>query len=237
MRSTPLSVRGLFPILVLVAGVASGEKGAPALSWPQFRGTNASGVDRSANPPIEIGLDKAVLWKIEVPWSPSSPVIWGERIFLTTFHDGQLETHCYNRADGRLLWSRGIKPEGVEDFHRSDGSPAASTPATDGKLVVSYFGSFGLICYDFEGDELWRYPMPVALSGGQYGSGTSPIIVGNRVILNRDQFHLSSLLALDLKTGKMLWETPRPIPRGASGHRCTGTMTATTRSWSRHPAS
>jgi len=185
--------------------------------WPQFRGANAAGTSDTAKPPVAIGPTQGVLWKIEVPWSPSSPCIWGNRIFLTTFHDGQLETRAYDRRDGRLLWSRGLKAEKVEEFHSTDGSPAAATPATDGKRVVSYFGSFGVICYDQNGKELWRHPLPVALSGGSYGSGTSPVIMGDRVILNRDQAVNSSLLALSLNTGKTLWETPRPEFGGGFG--------------------
>ena len=186
-------------------------------NWPQFRGVNGSGLATGAKPPTKIGPSEGVLWSVAVPWSPSSPVIWGGRIFLTTFHDGQLEVRCHDRGDGRLLWARGIKPEEIEDFHRADGSPAASSPATDGRRVVSYFGSFGLICHDFDGKELWRHPLPQALSGGRFGTGTSPIIVGNRVILNRDQYQYSSLLALELETGRKAWETLRPEITGSFG--------------------
>ena len=185
--------------------------------WPQFRGANGAGVAVDAHPPEKIGPRENVRWSVEVPFSPSSPCVWGERIFLTTFHDGELQTRCYGRGDGRLLWSRGIKPDGVEVFHRSDGSPAASTPATDGRRLVSYFGSFGLICHDLEGRELWRHPLSLALSGGQYGTGTSPVIFGNRVVLNRDQAEFSSLLAVDLETGEKVWDTPRPDAGGSFG--------------------
>jgi outer membrane protein assembly factor BamB len=194
--------------------LAAGE--APQ-SWPQFRGTNAAGVAESARPPVKVGPSEALLWKVEVPWSPSSPAIAGERIFLTTFVDGELQTRCHSCADGSLLWSQNVKPATLEVFHRSDGSPAAATPATDGKRVVSYFGSFGLLCYDLDGKELWRHPLPVALSGGGFGSGTSPVIAGNLVLLNRDQDENSSLLAVDLETGKTVWETPRPDARGSFG--------------------
>ena len=78
----------------------------------------------------------------------------------------------------------------LELFHNSEGSPAASTPAANGHRVVSYFGSFGLVCYDFKGKELWRFSLPLALSGGSYGSGTSPIIVGKRVILGVRPEHI-----------------------------------------------
>jgi outer membrane protein assembly factor BamB len=83
--------------------------------------------------------------------------------------------------------------------------------------VVSYFGSFGLVSYDLRGKELWQYRLPVADSGGGFGSRTSPIVVGNLVILNRDQTENSSLLAVDLRTGKKAWETARPEATGSFG--------------------
>lgn len=187
-------------------------------NWPQFRGPNGSGVAPKAKPPINFGPTNRVRWSIDVPWSPSSPCVWGDRIFLTTFVDGELQTHCYSTRTGDLFWSRGIKPQKVEIYHSTEGSPAASTPATDGKHVVSYFGSIGLVCHDFKGKELWRRRLPVALSGGSYGSGTSPIIVGKKVILSRDQdANLSSLVAVELGTGKIAWETPRPDVVGGFG--------------------
>jgi outer membrane protein assembly factor BamB len=82
---------------------------------------------------------------------------------------------------------------------------------------VSYFGSFGVVCHDLDGRELWRHPLPVAQSAGQYGSGTSPVIIGTTVLLNRDQHRYSSLLALDLETGAKRWETPRPDAAGSFG--------------------
>ena len=158
-----------------------------------------------------------MLWSIDVPWSPSSPCIWGGRIFLTTFSDGELQTRGYDQRDGTLLWTRGSKAEKLEKFHPLDSSPAASTPACDGRHVVSYFGSLGVICHDRMGRELWRHPLPIAISGGSYGSGASPILVGKFVILSRDQDRDSSLLALDVTTGRTAWEAPRPDASGSFG--------------------
>jgi outer membrane protein assembly factor BamB len=207
------------PLAVLLFGATCSFASAPDQTaiWPQFRGVNSAGVAPDATPPLKIGPTEGVLWSVEVPWSPSSPSIWGDRIFLTTFHEGRLETRCHDRTDGRLRWSRSVQPESIEDHHRFDGSPAASTPATDGRHVVSYFGSFGLICHDVDGNERWRHPLPLALSGGRFGTGTSPVIVGNRVLLNRDQYQYSSLLALELETGRKLWDTPRPEVAGSFG--------------------
>ena len=81
--------------------------GAPAASngWPQFRGPNGGGTSPAAKPPVEIGPNEGVLWKVEVPWSPSSPILWEARLFLSTFHEGQLETRAHERRTGRLLWA------------------------------------------------------------------------------------------------------------------------------------
>ena len=209
--------RSLPAVLLFIAtgALISAEPSAP--NWPQFRGVNAAGVAADAKPPAKISPTQNVLWSIKVPWSPSSPTVWGDKIFLTTFEDGQLETRCHDRTDGKLLWAQKIKPEKIEIFHGTDGSPAASTPATDGTHVVSYFGSFGLICHDTAGKELWRHPLPLAISGGSFGTGTSPIIAGNRVLLNRDQDLGSALLAVDVETGKTIWETPRPEAMGSFG--------------------
>ena len=201
--------KNLFLIFAVAIGVV-GSANASETWWPQFRGPNCSGVSESAKPPIEFGSGTNQLWKISVPPGASSPCVWGDRIFLTAFDGGKLETHCYQRHDGKLLWKRDAKAEALEEFHSTEGSPAASTPATDGKRVVSYFGSCGLICYDVAGKELWRHPLPVAQTVGGFGSGSSPLIAGGLVLVNRDQLKNCSLLAVDLRTGKKAWETARP---------------------------
>jgi outer membrane protein assembly factor BamB len=202
--------------MVLVAAAACAANGATP-SWPGFRGLNSSGVALDAKPPIDLSPTNSVLWKVQVPWSPSSPCIWDDQIFLTTFSEGELQTRCYRRQDGTLAWSRGLKPDKLEHFHGTDSSPAVPTPATDGRRVVSYFGSFGLICYDRKGTELWRHPMPLAFSAGGYGTASSPLIAGNLVVINRDQNEGSTLLAVDLRSGKTAWEIPRLDARGSFG--------------------
>jgi len=179
-------------------------------SWPQFRGPNCSGVSETAQPPAEFGPGTNQLWKVAVPAGLSSPVISGDRIFLTAFDGGKLEVHCYDRKNGKQLWKQGVPSEKLEEFHTTEGSPAASSCATDGKLVVSYFGSFGLVCHDISGKEMWRHPLPLAETAGGFGTGCSPTLAGDLVILNRDLLKGCSLLAVNLKTGKLAWQTPRP---------------------------
>jgi len=120
-------------------------------------------------------------------------------------------------VDGTLAWTAPVKPDKLETYHSTESSPAASTPATDGTHLVSFFGSFGLICYDLEGKELWRHPLPVALSLGGYGTASSPVISGDRVVVSRDRDEASSLLALSLATGEKVWEAPRPDSYGSFG--------------------
>ncbi|HRI16748.1 MAG TPA: PQQ-binding-like beta-propeller repeat protein, partial [Verrucomicrobiota bacterium] len=195
----------------LMFTVWAAHAAAPAIpSWPDFRGPNGGGVSSDAKPPSGISPTQNVLWSVEVPWSPSSPTVWGERVFLTTFAEGKLETRAYSAKDGRLLWARIAPAEKLEEFHGTEGSPAAGSAVTDGTQVVSYFGSFGLIAYDLDGRELWRYPLPIARTAGNFGSGTSPLLAGGRVILNRDLASGSALLSVDAKTGKKVWETLRP---------------------------
>jgi len=206
-----------FALFCLFAVAAASVARGATPSWPAFRGPNSSGVSTEAKPPVKIGPTNSVLWKIPIPWSPSSPCLWGDQIFLTAFADGELQTRCYQRTDGKLAWSRGLKPDKLETYHRTESSPATSSPATDGERVVSYFGSFGLICYDRKGNELWRHELPVALSLGGYGTATSPLIAGNLVVVSRDRDEGSSLLAVDLLTGKKVWETARPDSYGSFG--------------------
>lgn len=178
--------------------------------WPHFRGPNCSGVSTTATPPAEFAPGTNQLWKVTAPSGMSSPCVWRDRIFLTAFEGGKLQTLCYQRSDGKLLWQRDAKADTLEEFHATEGSPAASTCATDGERVVSYFGSCGLVCHDFSGKELWRHPLPVAQTAGSFGTGGSPLIAGGLVLVNRDQIKQCSLLAVDLLSGRKVWETPRP---------------------------
>jgi outer membrane protein assembly factor BamB len=182
--------------------------GAAAASenWPQFRGPNASGVAPGDHAlPVEFGVDRNVAWKTAVPSGHSSPCIWGDRIFLTAFspESRKLEVLCLDRNSGKLLWRRDAPAERIENVH-SVSNPATATPATDGERVYAYFGSCGLLCFDFAGDLKWSVPLPVAAT--RFGSGTSPIVTGEQVILNRDTGPEAYLLAVDRRTGKTLWK-------------------------------
>jgi len=176
-------------------------------NWPQFRGINCSGIAaEDQNPPISFGPDKNVLWKTSLPAGYSSPSIWGDCIFITGIEKEPklLKLFCINRNDGTIRWEEGIA---VEEFERTHwvSSPASATPSADGERVYFYFGSYGLLCYDFNGKLQWKLPMPVP--GSNHGMGTSPIVTGGLVILNcfLDQ-NDPRLLAINKHDGSIVWK-------------------------------
>jgi outer membrane protein assembly factor BamB len=180
--------------------------------WPQFRGADHSGVADDQKPPLKFGPKENLAWKVPVPPGASSPIVVGDRIVLTAFEGGKLITVCYSRVDGKELWRADSKARQIEQYHPTEGSPAASTAASDGKRVVVYFGSVGLICYDFEGKELWRFDLPTAQTNKEFGTGTSPIISDGLVYLARDLSKDSAVYALDLATGSQKWKAERKQP-------------------------
>jgi outer membrane protein assembly factor BamB len=194
--------------------LSSGARGEDRLAWPQFRGPGGSGVADDQQPPVEIGPDKNVKWKVPVPSGISSPIVAGKLLVITAFEDEKLYTIAYDRGDGKEVWRAAAPTSQIEKFLKSDGSPAASTCATDGQRIVSYFGSCGLVCYDLAGKELWKYDLPMAET--VFGSGTSPILAHGAVILVRDEPKGSKIIALDAATGGLQWEQKRQSPMSYS---------------------
>ena len=193
------------------------------LTWPQFRGQHASGVAAgNSSLPSTFGPDENLLWKTPLPDGVSSPCIWKGRIFLTGFskETQTLEAFCIDRSDGDVLWRRPLTSTTIEKVHEVS-SPANSTPATDGKHVFVYFASYGVLCYDFDGNELWKHALPFRQIS--FGNGASPIVANGKVILNLDSPHprgprgaaaqttksSSQIVAFDCETGEAVWETTR----------------------------
>ena len=145
--------------LLAVAGLAAPSSAQPP-AWPQFRGPDAAGVADGAAVPTQFSLTKNLAWKVPCPAGLSAPVVAGGKIFLTGFADKKLFTLAYDAKTGAELWRDQAPADRVEKFHATEGSPAASTCATDGTRVVSYFGSCGLVCHDLEGKKLWAFALP-----------------------------------------------------------------------------
>jgi outer membrane protein assembly factor BamB len=202
-------MKGMIAFVAMGVFAAIGWSADESLAWPRFRGPNGSGVADGQKPPVEFGPDKNVKWKISAPEGLSSPIVAGDNIVLTAFEGGKLYTIAYRRSDGKEAWRADAGAKEIEKYLKSEGSPAASTPATDGKRIVSYFGSCGLICYDLSGKELWRFEMPTVTTWGNFGSGTSPVLADGNVILVRDESKDPKIIAVDATTGTLKWEKKR----------------------------
>ena len=198
-------------IAVLLLMHSAGTTRANEPMWPRFRGPNGSGLAAEGqNPPVEFGPEQNLLWKTPVPSGHSSPCIWGDHIFLTGFdkEKKELQVFCIERSSGKIRWSRIVPAEKIEKVH-SMSSPAAPTPTSDGKHVYIYFGSYGLLCYDYEGNEKWCKPIPIP--SNKYGSDASPTLYDQLLLINCDQKTDSYILAVNLHNGETAWKRDRPM--------------------------
>jgi outer membrane protein assembly factor BamB len=201
-------------LVVLLCSVLPAAAQDPDDAWPQFRGANASGVAAgAASPPLEFGPTKNQLWKTTLPTGHSSPAVWRDRIFLTAVDasNKKLETIALDRATGQIVWRQSTTVEQLERVHVM-GNAATATPAVDGERVYVYFGSYGVIAYDLKGQLAWQAPMAVLQNG--FGSGTSPVVAGDLVLINRQEPKDPFIVALDRKTGKEVWKRRYQIPPG-----------------------
>jgi outer membrane protein assembly factor BamB len=226
----------------------AGTKGPP-LNWPSFRGPNGTGVADGQQPPVSWDLKAGtkVRWKTPIPGlGHSCPVVWGNRVFLTTAVSGDKDPKirvgnygdvdsvndkskhtwhvlCLDRDSGKVLWTR-TAYEGVPKIKRHlKGSQANCTPATDGRHVVACFGSEGLYCYDFAGKLLWKRDLSTLDTSFaidqeyEWGFGNSPLIHDGLAILQCDLSRDSFIAAFNVETGEKVWSTPRDeIPSWSS---------------------
>ncbi len=239
---------------VLAAGTADAQPGAappateksdapkaPSPHWPQFRGPGASGVaDGHALPTTwDVAENKGVKWKTEIiGLGHSGPVIWGDRLFVTTAVSGKKDPQlkhglygdivpviddtehtwhviCLDKNTGAILWNREAF-SGVPKIKRhTKATHANSTAATDGEHVIAFFGSEGLYCYTVDGELKWKKDFGVldagyfAMKNAQWGFGSSPIIHDGKVIVQCDVQDNPFVAALDIRDGRELWRTPR----------------------------
>ncbi len=186
---------------------------AETAEWSRFRGPNGGGAIDAGALPIEVGLDRNLLWRTEVPAGDSSPVLGADRIFLTASEAEALYTIALDRETGAELWRREAPRPRTETLDNRNG-PASPSPVTDGERVWVFFGDFGLLCYAADGEELWRYP--IGPFDNLYGMGASPILAAGNVVLVVDQQQDSHVLAVNADSGEFAWRTERPAAR--SGH-------------------
>ena len=185
-----------------------------ATDWPQLRGPNGAGLCASCGEfPTEFGPDKNVIWKTAVPEGSSSPILVGDRIFLTAAEGDELITLCLNRTTGKELWRRSI-PAPREEPQNDLNDPAAPTAAVSDDNVFVFFAEFGLVGYSFEGEELWQ--IPLGPFNSQHGLAASPVYADGKVILVADQDTEAYILGVDASNGEIAWKTPRHVINGYS---------------------
>jgi len=197
------SISKIVAVLVLLnVGIVFGQS-----NWAQFRGSGGLGISNETEQlPVEFNQTKNMLWSCEINKGNSSPCVWGDRIFLTGFENKTLETYCIDRKSGNNVWKKTIPVEKLRRIHPIN-SHATSTPATDGERVYIYFGLYGLLCYDFEGNEVWKRPMKT--TDIMYGPSASPILAKDYLIFINDSRSESYLEAINPKTGETVWKTDR----------------------------
>ena len=227
-------MKPVVPLLILVtASVASAQ------NWPSFRGPNASGV-AAGNAPTSWNGEKSsnVVWKTAIPgFSHSSPIIWGNKIFLITAISSDPATkfaakgqgvglatdtvkhtwqiYSLDKVSGKVLWSK-TAYEGTPRAKRHiKATQANSTPVTDGRYVVAMFGSQGLDCYDLDGKVIWKKDVGILDPGlwddptSSWGHASSPVINKDLVIIQADGHKQSFIAAYNLKDGSQAWRVER----------------------------
>jgi len=219
---------------ILLAAVAVCLSPAPAENWPQFRGADARGVADWASYPTIWSATENIAWKAAIPgrgWS--SPVIWGDRVFVTTVvNDGETEmpkkglyfggdrpdlpdaihhwrVYALDRNTGDLLWERELHAGKPQAPIHVKNSYASETPVTDGERLYVYFGGVGLFCLDLDGEPVWETRFAPRRMRYGWGTAASPVLFEDRLYLVIDSEEESELLALNKATGEEIWRVAR----------------------------
>ena len=187
---------------------------ALAEDWPGWRGPATDGHSKDTALPVKWNA-KSVVWKTALPGvGQSSPVISGDRIFLTAaLNKGEKRVVlCVDRKNGKILWQEEAWSGVPEKTHVMNGW-ASATCATDGERVIAFFGKGGLHCYSTDGKKIWSRNL--GPFEGPWGTSACPLIAGDIVYQNCDATAKAFVIAVDKKTGKDIWKTPRPdTPKG-----------------------
>ena len=234
MRKTSL----VLWLMLVAVGVVQAQSDA---HWPQWRGPFFNGMARGDAPTVWSDT-KNIKWKAEIPGRGfSTPVMWGDRIFLTTaipsgkaatepapapaegrragggsgpLVEHKFEVLCLDRNTGKILWQRTAKVATPhEGYHRAYGSFASNSPITDGRYVYAFFGSRGLFVYDFTGKLIWEKDFGVQMKMRlAFGEGAAPLLLKDQLFLVFDHEAGSFMVAIDKRNGKELWRSQRDEP-------------------------
>ncbi|MHC4437891.1 MAG: PQQ-like beta-propeller repeat protein, partial [Planctomycetota bacterium] len=202
------------------ADTASSNMDDIARYWPSFRGPNGAGISNHTNVPSKWDgkTGEGILWKTKIPLpGHNSPVVWGNRIFLSGGDPNELAVFCFDADSGKLLWKGDVTreplKEGEEPLDPEDTGWAAPTAVTDGKHVYAMFVTGDIVCFDFNGKKIWQKNL--GTPENHYGHASSLAIYKNLVLIQYDQGiaddEISAMIALDGFTGEIAWQTKRPV--------------------------
>ena len=183
--------------------------GDGAKYWSRWRGPSGQGLVSSGIYTDTWSATQNVLWRTPVPGrGNSSPIVWGDRLFLSTAYDGgrRVSLVAFRRADGGRLWET-FAPGGRTGSSHFKNGYASATPATDGERVYVSFGARGLLAVDLNGTIVWQ--RDIGPMQAYHGTAGSPLLYRDRLILYQDQFSDSFIAAFDAQSGRTLWKTPR----------------------------
>lgn len=183
---------------------------AAAENWPAWRGPQGSGASSEKMLPLKWSKSENVRWHVELPGpGNSSPIVWGDRVFVSqeVQDENRRTLMCFDRSNGKLLWQKGVTYTEREPTH--DTNPyCAGTPATDGEHIYVCFGSPGVYAYDFDGNEVWHRDLGKLTH--IFGTAVSTILVGDLCIVNFGPGENARLVALNKKSGEIVWEVKPP---------------------------
>jgi outer membrane protein assembly factor BamB len=184
---------------------------AGAENWPNWRGPEQNGVCKETNLPFVWNATKNIAWKLRMPgMGGSTPVIWGDRIFLTSADGDDVVLLCASTA-GKQLWKKTVG-KGAMLYMRGEGNQASASPSTDGKHVWAFVGTGDFACFDFDGNKTWSFNVQdrYGMFKINHGIHTTPVLLGDRLYLCLLHANVHLLIALDKETGKEMWKIDRP---------------------------
>ena len=207
-------------------------------NWHQWRGPEATGVSRTANPPLTWGEKENIKWKVAIDGrGTSTPIIWGDQVFLltavktgvkdlsipdpidqpkTNFFDikrpnakHEYVVLCLDRNTGEKIWSKVAATKIPHEGAHNDNDFASASPVTDGNYLYCWFGSAGLFCFNLDGEQIWKRDLGEVRIGSSLGEGCSPVLHKGHLIVLRDHAGQSTIEVLNAKTGRTLWKQQR----------------------------
>ncbi len=205
-----LSLRRLLP--AVSCAVLACAALAWAENWPAWRGPTRNGISNETGLPTHWGDAKNVVWKLPLPGQAgSTPVVWGDRIFLTSAEGKDLVLLCAG-TDGKERWKRSLGVARRTSIMRGEGNEASASPSTDGKHVWVFVANGVLACFDLDGNEVWRFNVQERYGrfSIQHGLHVTPVLHGDRLYLSLLHSGAHWVIALEKATGKEVWKVARP---------------------------